>query len=253
MADGPLRIEEVKGLRVLEMAHGVNAMDEELLLALREAVAEARDSGAPPLLLVSAHPRIFSPGWNLKRLAGAGREDVARFLALFEGSILDLFSYPGPTAVALDGHAIAGGCLLALACDRRVVSAGRIRIGLSEVNLGVPVPGGCLEMLRARLDPGSLEQLVLQGDGFTPQGAHEIGVVHRVVGGGSARPAAEADLRSLQAKSAVAYAATKRLLHGPAWSAARRAAEEEAGRFLDCWFSEDTRGRITAVAGRLGD
>ncbi len=253
MGDGPVRVEETKGLRLVVMQHGVNAMDEELLLGLRESLEEARGAGSPPLLLVSDHTRIFSPGWNLKRLAGAGRDDVARFLTLFEEVVLGLFSYPGPTAVGIDGHAIAGGCLLAMACDRRVVAAGGARIGLSEVNLGVPVPWGSMEMLRSRLGEASVEELVLQGDGFTPQRAREIGVVQRVVGDTPAREAARADLQTLQAKSRDAYAASKRFLHGTAWEAARRAAAEGREVFLDCWFGEDTQRRLAAVTGRLGD
>lgn len=246
-----LRVEDEGGVVRLVLDRGANVMDEELLLELGGAVAEARAGGAPPLLLTSANPRIFSPGWDLKRLRDAGREDVARFLRLFEMTVLDLFSYPGPTLAAVGGHAIAGGCLLAVAADRRVVGRGA-RMGLSEINLGVPVPAGCVRMLRSRLGPAAAEELVLQGDGCTPARAMELGVVHRVVESEELAGVAGRDLATLQAKSLTAYAESKRLLLGEAWKVARREAEAGVEAFLDCWFHPDTQGRIAALVDRLG-
>lgn len=251
MAQQAVRVSEDGGVVHLVLDRGANVMDEELLLELRSAVGEAREKGGPPLLLSSANPRIFSPGWDLKRLRDAGREDVRRFLRLFEATVLELFAYPGPTIAAVGGHAIAGGCLLALAADRRVVGRGA-RMGLSEINLGVPVPAGCVRMLRSRLAPSAAEELVLQGDGCTPERALELGMVHRIVEAEELAGAVGRDLATIQAKSGVAYAEAKRLLHAATWEAARRdaAAGEEA--FLDCWFHPDTQDRIARLVERLG-
>ncbi|NOZ95598.1 MAG: enoyl-CoA hydratase/isomerase family protein [Acidobacteria bacterium] len=250
MNEDAVRVTEEEGFVHLVLDRGANVMDEEMLLSFRRAVAVAREAGAPPLLLSSANPRIFCPGWDLKRLSGAVRDDVARFLRLFESAVLDFFSYPGPTVVAIGGHAIAGGCLLALAGDRRVVSRGA-RMGLSEINLGVPVPAGCVRMLTSRLAPHAAEELVLQGDGCTPQRALELGIVQRIVEAGELAGVVRRDLATLHSKSACAYAEAKRLLHGQAWEAARRQAEAGADAFLRCWFDPDTQDRIGRLVQRL--
>jgi len=250
MGEQAVRLTEEQGAVHLVLDRGANVMDEEMLLALREAVAQAKNEGVPPLLLSSGNPRIFCPGWDLKRLRGAGRDDVARFLRLFEAAVLELFSYPGPTVVAIGGHAIAGGCLLAIAGDRRVVSRGA-RMGLSEINLGVPVPAGCVRMLRSRLAPHAAEELVLQGDGCTPQRALDLGIVQRIVEANELMGVVTRDLATLQSKSACAYAEAKRLLHGAAWDEARRAAAAGEETFLRCWLNPDTQARIARLVERL--
>ncbi len=250
MSEQAVRVTKEQGVVHLVLDRGANVMDEEMLLAFRGAVTEAKEAGAPPLLISSANPRIFCPGWDLKRLSRAGREDVARFLRLFEATILELFSYAGPTVVAIGGHAIAGGCLLTLAADRRVVGRGA-RMGLSEINLGVPVPAGCVRMLRSRLAPHAVEELVLQGDGCTPHRALELGAVQRIVESNEVVVAAAQDLATLQSKSSCAYAEAKRLLHGQAWQEARREAEAGVEGFLTCWFHPDTQARISRLVERL--
>ena len=149
------------------------------MTSLQEHLGRLVDGGSPAVMIASSHPSLFCSGWNLKLLANAGRDEVAAFLHAFNSMILDLFSYPGPTAAAIAGHAIAGGCLLSLSCDLRVMATGQARQGLSELNLGVPVPGNCLRMLRARLSSPALDDLVFRGEGCPATRARELGLVHR--------------------------------------------------------------------------
>ena len=118
------RHEENRGVHRLVMDHGPNALDRPLMAALRKELASLAGAGAPPVVLASAHGSLFCPGWDLKVMADAPRDDVAAFLAEFNGTVLDIFSYPGPTAAEIAGHAVAAGCLLVLACDLRVMAEG---------------------------------------------------------------------------------------------------------------------------------
>ena len=112
MADNILVQEENRGIHRLVMDHGPNALDPALMSALRKSLSQLVEEGAPSVVLASTHPNLFCPGWNLKLLADAGRKEVGEFLESFNHLILDLFSYPGPTAAAIGGHAVAAGCLL---------------------------------------------------------------------------------------------------------------------------------------------
>ncbi len=252
MTQTPIRTVEGDGFVHVILDHGVNAIDDELLSALSDVLATLRDAGSPPLILESSHPRIFSPGWDLKALYGAPRETVGAFLVRFNTVVTDLFAYPGPTAAAIGGHAIAGGCELALACDFRIMAAGRSRIGLSEVNLGVPVPSAVLTMLRARLSPMAVEDLVFHGDGCTAQRAHELGIVQTVVVDRSVVQMAEHELRTQRAKSPLGYRTIKRALYREAWDACREAVAGNADDFLRCWFDEATQDRLAVVIRGLG-
>ena len=132
MADETLLREDVNGIHHLVMNDGPNALNATLMDALSTALSELRDGGAPPVLLRSSHKVLFCPGWDLKHLVGAQRDEVADVLVRFNQLIFDLFSYPSPTGAAIQGHAVAGGCLLALCCDLRIMTAGRPRIGRSS-------------------------------------------------------------------------------------------------------------------------
>jgi enoyl-CoA hydratase len=239
------------GIRHLVMNDGPNALTPELMTALSDALEGLRDHGAPPVLLTSSHDSVFCPGWNLKRLAGADRADVADFLGRFNRLICGLFSYPGPTAAAINGHAVAGGCLLALCCDIRIMAAGGPRIGMSELNLGVPVPAPSLIMLGTRLSADTVEEMVVRGDGLTADRANTLGIIQRLADPERVVADTERELARVASKPARAFAATKRFLLGDSW---RRMAEpdpEADAEFLDCWFSDETQSRIVNLVERI--
>jgi enoyl-CoA hydratase len=251
MADDVLVHEENRGIHRLVMNHGPNALDPELMSALRDRLGKLSGDGAPAVVLASSHARLFCPGWNLKLLADADRDEVGQFLQSFEQLILDLFSYPGPTAAAIGGHAVAAGCLLSLCCDIRVMATGEARQGLSELNLGVPVPGDSLRMLRARLSSPALDDLVFRGEGCTATRARELGIVHRTAARADTLAVTEIELGKLAGRPRRAFMETKRLLFGDVWEAMRRQSPDEEAAFLDCWFEGETKERIAGVARQL--
>jgi enoyl-CoA hydratase len=251
MVDELVRHHEERGIHRLIMDDGANALDLALMSALRDRIGELRNAGAPPIMIASSHPTLFCPGWNLKRLSGADREEVTAVLSAFNGLILDLFSYPGPTATAITGHAVAGGCLLALTVDLRVMASGRPRLGLAELNLGVPIPAGSLRMLSARLNPSAVEEVVLGGDGCAAEKAQTIGLVHRVAPVAEVVVVADRELRKLATKSRRAYAATKEFMYGEVWRSMSSPTPDEDEVFVNCWFEQDTRQRIAEIARSL--
>jgi len=177
---------------------------------------------------------------------------VSAALDRFNRLIFDLFSYPGSTAAAINGHAVAGGCLLALCCDLRIMATGRPRIGLSELNLGVPVPAASLVMLRERLAANVVEELVVGGDGCNADRARDQGVVHRVAEPELVQAKTERELARLAAKPRHAFAATKRFLLGESWRRMSEPNIDDDAAFIDCWFTPETQRRISGLVERLG-
>jgi enoyl-CoA hydratase len=252
MAEHAVVRQQARGIVRLTMDHGANALDFELIAALREAILELASQGqAPPLLLSSAHPTVFSPGWDLKRLVAADRAEIGAFLAAFNGLILDLFSYPGPTAAAVNGHAVAGGCLLALACDLRFMVATRCRIGLAELNLGVPVPKQCVLMLAARLAPWVVDQLIFGGDGFGPSEALPRGIIHRKASAETLLRTAEQALTAIASKPPAGVVASKRFRFQAVWQAMAATPGEDETAFVDAWFAAGAQQRIAATVDTL--
>ena len=251
MAEALLRHEESKGIHRLTMDHGPNALDASLMDALRAELRRLCEDGAPAVILASAHPSLFCPGWNLKLMADAPRNEVGRFLSDFQALVLEVFSYPGPTAAEIGGHAVAAGCLLAIACDLRVMVSGQARLGLSELNLGVPVPGHCLRMLRSRLSSPAVDDLVFRGEGCPSGRARELGLIHRSTSAPELTAATAHEMARLASRPRKAFVETKRLLLAEVWEQMRRPAPNEDEAFLDCWFEAETHARINGVSSRL--
>ncbi len=251
MADEVLLRHDINGIHHLVMNDGPNALNSNLMDTLSGAIADLREAGAPPILLRSSHKALFCPGWDLKYLVNAERHEVAAALVRFNRLVFDLFSYPGPTGAAIHGHAVAGGCLLALCCDLRIMATGRPRIGLSELNLGVPVPAPSLVMLRERLAANVVEELVVGGDGCGAEGAKNQGIVHRTAEPSVVLATTERELARVAAKPAKAFAATKQFLLGESWRRMTGPSAVYDEVFLDCWFSPETQNRIRGIVDRL--
>jgi enoyl-CoA hydratase/carnithine racemase len=251
MAESLVHHDETKGIHRLTMDHGPNALDRPLMKAMRTELDRLAGDGAPAVIVASAHPTLFCPGWDLKLLADATRDDVRDFLAEFNAVILDLFSYPGPTAAEIGGHAVAAGCLLAVACDLRVMAVGRPHLGLSELNLGVPVPGHSLRMLRSRLSSPAVDDLVFRGEGCSAERARELGLIHRTASSEELTAVTTHEITRLAARPRRAFVETKRLLLSGVWAEMKEAARDEDEAFLECWFEAETHGRIAGVSSRL--
>jgi len=170
----------------------------------------------------------------------------------FNGLIRRVAVYPGPTVAALSGHAIGGGCLLALACDRRVMARSGARLGLSEVNLGIPLPAGSTVMLTTLYPARGIEQLVLEGDGFGGERAFELGLVERLVEADGVVDEACRLAAQLGSRPHGAYATAKRYLRWGLGEVMAERDEAELECFLDHWYEPETQDRIAAIVAGLG-
>jgi enoyl-CoA hydratase/carnithine racemase len=186
-------------------APGKNALSTALM---ERALAEVRAASGEPIFL-TGDGDAFSAGLNLKEVASLDVEGMARFLGVLEDLVEALYEYPAPVVAWVNGHAIAGGCVLALTADLRVMTAREgVRIGLNEVANGLLFPPITLAMVRARLTAPAVERVVLEAGLHAAKEAKELGLVD-VIG-------EEADARALATKLAnhprEIYAATKLLL-----------------------------------------
>jgi enoyl-CoA hydratase len=222
-----------------------NATSTATLEALTRDLAAA---GNAPILLTGAGD-VFSAGLDLEEVAGLDAGRARRLLDVLEGLVEKLYLHPAPTVALVNGHAIAGGCVLALCCDLRVAAANpRARIGLNEVAAGLAFPPKTLAMVRARLGEPRAEEAILGAHLYDPAGAREAGLVDEVAE--DARAVALARLEALSRHPREAYARAKHALRGGALAvseADRRAYEEEV---LPRWCSEETRAAALQLLGR---
>ncbi len=162
-------------IELLRIEHGkVNAIDVELLDGLSAELA-ALAAEPPRGLVLTGAGRNFSAGLDLVRLLAEGNDYLARLLPALDQALKALYSFPRPVIAAVNGHAIAGGFVIACACDARIVAAGGAKLGITELPVGVPFPAAPLEMVRAALGTGSARELAYSGRLFSANQAVEVG------------------------------------------------------------------------------
>lgn len=235
----------------------VNALDPGLCAGIRESLASAIGSGARGVVL-SGGPSVFSAGLDVPYLMSLGedREALTHAWEAFFGAARALAASPVPVAAALAGHAPAGGCVLALCCDYRVMArsvdpARPFRIGLNETQVGLVAPEGIQALLARVVGPHRAERLLVGGLMPTSEEAHAIGMVDELAAPDDVAPRAIDWLRSLTALPREPMLETRAIAR-EAVIDALHPRRIELERFVTAWHRPDTQAALRAVLARLG-
>ena len=233
-------------VRLLQMRHGrANALDVELFEALLAALDGALDDGCRALVLTGSGS-IFSAGVDLRRVLAEGDDYLHRFVPMIGRGLGRLFTFPRPVVAALNGHAVAGGCILACACDRRVAAAGNGTIGVPELRVGVPYPSAALEILRFVVGDRGLEEVVYAAGTSGLETARDGGLVDEIVAPETLLDRAVAIAGRMARVAPETFAITKGQIRRPVLdrlAAGAEAADREVERI---WRLASTREAIRA-------
>ena len=233
--------ERTDGIHTIRMAHGkANALDLELLQALRQELQQAANARA---VIITARDSIFCAGVDLIRLTTDGAEYVADFYPQLVRFLRDLFEFPRPVVCAVNGHAIAGGALIAMASDYKIMARGPGRFGIPELLVGVPFPPAALEIARCAVSPDRLQALVYTGATHKPDDTHRLGFVDELVDAEQLQERALAVARQLAAIPPDLFAVTKRALRAPTIARYEEAERTDTER-LRIWSAPETLERI---------
>ncbi len=238
---------------VLRMRHGkANAIDLEFCEALTARLDECRQAPTAAVV-ITGDGRMFSAGVDLRRVLEGGAEYVHAFLPAMIKTFELVFSYEKPVVAAVNGHAIAGGCILACAADRRIIARQAGRIGVPELLVGVPFPMAALEIMRFAVAPTHLQALVYSGATVPAERAPEWGLADAVVEPEALLDHAVGVAAEMAAIPADVFAFTKRQLREPALARIRDAGPRADRAVQQTWESAATLEAIgDYVARTLG-
>jgi Delta3-Delta2-enoyl-CoA isomerase len=247
-----VRVEERGPLRLVRLDKGRgNAIDPPLVEELIAIVAQLRsDESARGVLLASAHPRLFCPGLDLVTLFSLDRPAMEHFMLRFAELLWDLYSLPRPLLAGVSGAAVAGGCVLALTADWRVLARGA-SIGLNEVKIGVPLPWSVALLLQSTVGPGSFAAAGLLGRNFSDAGALQAGLADEVAEVEGFEGTCLARLEEFASKDSYSFARIKAYSREATLASMKGGERQRLPEWLDGWFSEATRERIAATLAAI--
>lgn len=228
----------------------VNALHPALCSAIGDAIAGALAQDAKGLVL-SGGPKAFTAGLDVPHLLTL---DGTALRDAWEGFFLAaraLAESPVPVAAALNGHAPAGGCVLALCCDYRVMATGPYAIGLNETQVGLVAPEGIQHLMRRVVGTQRAERLLVAGEMIDAQRALEIGLVDELADIDHVPVRAREWLQGLLSLPRKPMLATRAISRADVIAALQ---PERIGldRFVATWNDPDTQAGLRALVAKLG-
>lgn len=239
-----LRIEDNDGIELIRIEHGkANAVDSELLNGLADALEEIerRDARAA---VITGSGSIFSAGVDLFRVLEGGADYLTDFVPQLSQVLRDVAEFPKPLIAAMNGHAIAGGCILACACDYKVMAEGAGRVGVPELRVGVPFPAVPLELVRMVVPAKYLQEVILLGRTYEPFDALERGLVDEIVSKDELEERALEIAFEMASVGAESFSVSKRQLRQPCFDAMDLTAELFDAEVEDRWKAPDAHEAI---------
>ena len=247
------RREHPNGVLELALARPpVNALDPALCSQLARAVRDGIAAGAAGLVL-SGGPKVFSAGLDVPHLLGLGEDRTAirDAWSTFFDAVRAIGESPAPVVAAIAGHSPAGGCVLALCCDYRVMAEGPFRIGLNETQVGLVAPESIQHLLRRVVGAYRAERMLIAGEMVDSARALEIGMVDELAAIDAVGTRALAWLDALLALPRKPMLRTRQIARADL-VAALQPERIQLEQFLDAWLEPDTQAGLRAMLARIG-
>ena len=228
----------------LQMSYGkVNAMDIEFCQAIHAELSKLGQDDQCKAVVIRGSGKVFSAGIDLKRWLVEPADYVAPFIDELERLFQTVFCFDKPVVAAINGHAIAGGCMLAGACDFRVIER-QAKIGIPEMRVGVPLPTTAIEIMRFKAKSSAFESVISGGATFVGPEAVEVGLADVSCESTHLNAEVAAAIERLCCIPQQTFSLTKRQARNPVMRIIRESTSELREEFLSIWCSPETRASV---------
>jgi 3,2-trans-enoyl-CoA isomerase len=237
------------GVAVVVLNHGItNAINAQVMRELEKILQQIKENDAVRgMVITSANAKFFSIGFDLPEVYPLSQKEFAAFFHRYNLLCLDLYTFPKPMISAITGHATAGGCIIALCADLRLMAEGRSLIGVNEAKLGLPVTYLADVMLRNLIGGPLARDVICRGDLYSPEAALRMGMIDEVFPLEEVVPAAIRKGKDLVAVSPAAFTMGKAYRVRSNAAQVRATAKEDEEGFLTQWFSPAARRQLGAA------
>jgi len=228
-----------------------NAINQQMLDELYQSIVEVQNNPTVEGMILHGKPGVFSAGLDLIALYEYNEEEVQHFWYAFMALIRMFTAFEKPAVAAINGHSPAGGCVLALCCDYRVMAGGEYIIGLNEVPVGIVVPDSIFQLYSFWLGQATAYRYLLEGKLLKPTDAYQCGLVDEVVDEKSIRTAAERQLKKYMQYERHTWRQSKINMRKALIGHLDASQEQSIAAVLKQWWSPATRAILKTIIDNL--
>ncbi|WP_269522532.1 enoyl-CoA hydratase/isomerase family protein [Coraliomargarita parva] len=243
-----LSVTKSEAVATVTLSRGkVNALNEAMVEELATCFEELEQDPEVRAVILTGQGKFFSFGFDIPEFLTYPKADFTRYLKKFTGLYRQVFCFSKPVVAALNGHTMAGGCMLASACDWRVMVSDRAKIALNEISFGASVLAGAVEMLGFGIGWRNAQTILYGGAMYSPDEAQLLGLVDQICVPEDLTNAAVGKAKELGGKGAAAFAGIKELLRQPIAERIREREPASIEKFVEVWYSDTTWANLQKI------
>ena len=243
-----LQVAPENGIATITLNRGkVNAINQALVDQLADCLSNLENDTGVKAVVLTGRDKFFSFGFDIPEFLNLPPESFATFLAAFTTLYSRLFMFPKPVIAALNGHTIAGGCILATACDYRLMVSGRARISLNEITFGSSLFAGAIDILRFVTGSRNAEKILYTGAMFSAEDAQQLGLVDQVCPPEQLEPTTRTVAEKYAAHEGPAFRSMKNLVRRPVVEQMVLKEQDSIQEFLEIWNSDLTWSNLKKI------
>jgi len=243
-----ISFDQHEGVFIITINRGkVNAINEELVSELSELLKKLENDIQCKSIIITGSGSFFSFGFDVPEILNYSREEFLRYLSTFNDLIKQIFMYPKPVVSSINGHCIAGGCIIAIATDYRIMNDERAKISINEIKFGSTLFSSAVEILKYTVGMRNAEKILLSGEMYRAVDALKKGLVDEICSKDLLINRSLEVAREYYVKESKAFGSIKSMSRLNTLETIKRYEEHSLKEFTEIWYSEQTRENLKKI------